>query len=138
MIATIIFTIGNSSIGNGAGTPARSTITQWRWACHKSSDRGRQMFPILPPLRQGRKKPLSSWSTLPWRNLKESQKMNHPLVRKTGEFRHVFEMGRYNADDAEGGSLAMTAETAYRRVVAAYPDDCQPHDVNYLAGAGGF
>jgi homoserine kinase type II len=32
----------------------------------------------------------------------------------------------------------MSATTAYRRVVAAYPDDCQPLDVRYLAGAGGF
>ncbi|HVC95739.1 MAG TPA: phosphotransferase, partial [Pirellulales bacterium] len=36
------------------------------------------------------------------------------------------------------GCPAMTAETAYRRVVAVYPDDCQPHSVRYLAGAGGF
>ncbi len=32
----------------------------------------------------------------------------------------------------------MTEETAYRRVVAVYPDDCHPHSVRFLAGAGGF
>jgi Ser/Thr protein kinase RdoA (MazF antagonist) len=32
----------------------------------------------------------------------------------------------------------MTIETDFRRVVAAYPDDCQPRSARYLAGAGGF
>jgi homoserine kinase type II len=32
----------------------------------------------------------------------------------------------------------MSASNAYRRVVAAYPDDCQPLEVRYLASAGGF
>ncbi|HUY32124.1 MAG TPA: phosphotransferase [Pirellulales bacterium] len=32
----------------------------------------------------------------------------------------------------------MNVETAYRRVVAAYPDDCQPNSARYLAAAGGF
>jgi len=32
----------------------------------------------------------------------------------------------------------MTADSVYRRVVAAYPDDCQPQSERYLAGAGGF
>jgi homoserine kinase type II len=32
----------------------------------------------------------------------------------------------------------MTAETAYRRVILAYPPDCAPSRVAFLAGAGGF
>ncbi|HVX64727.1 MAG TPA: phosphotransferase [Pirellulales bacterium] len=30
------------------------------------------------------------------------------------------------------------ADTAYHRVLQAYPPDCQPHHADYLAGAGGF
>jgi len=32
----------------------------------------------------------------------------------------------------------MTAETAYRRVLLAYPADCQPRQAAFLGGAGGF
>jgi homoserine kinase type II len=32
----------------------------------------------------------------------------------------------------------MTAETAYRRVIAAYPPSCAARQVSFLAGAGGF
>lgn len=32
----------------------------------------------------------------------------------------------------------MTAENAYRRVLVAYPYDCQPRQATFLGGAGGF
>jgi Ser/Thr protein kinase RdoA (MazF antagonist) len=35
-------------------------------------------------------------------------------------------------------TMLMAAERAYRRVLAAYPADCQPRSAEFLAGSGGF